>query len=69
MSKEAGNYCREEVLKLFGHKNVEDAVKCTLGLDKGSDKLDENHDFLWDVYTIEDIKDLIYREKESQNAQ
>ena len=61
-AKKACEICRDKVIALFGPENLEDAIKCTLALDKGEEKMDENHDFLWNVYTTDDIKGLLYIE-------
>lgn len=60
-ARRACEICRKKVVELFGPDNLEDAIKCTLALDSGEERMDENHDFLWNIYTKDDIRDLLYR--------
>lgn len=53
---DAGNICREAVLELF-NGDVETAIQYAVAFDKEEDA---NHNFLWRVFTKEDIHKVIY---------
>ena len=55
-TEEVSSCCREAVKNLFDG-DMEQAVRCTIALDR---KVDEKHGFLWNVYTIDDIRSSIY---------
>ena len=71
MRKAAGT-CRNEVYDLFDG-DIEAAIKCTLLLDGtndvySGDVYDENHSFLWDVFTAEDISKVVFAEEGGKDA-
>ena len=70
--KKAADTCRKAVYDLFDG-DIEAAIRCTLLLDGTNDAYtgeayDENHSFLWDVFTAEDMSKVVFAEEGGNDA-
>ena len=70
--KKAAGTCRQAVYDLFDG-DIEEAIRCTLLLDGtntaySGDVYDENHTFLWDVFTAEDMSKVVFAEDGGSDA-